>query len=146
MHHITTTILLAGTALSVSFGVQAQSSTSGDLSRYESIYEATKDSRGQVTPHFLPKDTGPNKRVETISPSIKYAGPRVSAAGISETPQPIVRPSISMKADGTELMVRAPVPVAAPVQVGSQGSDARIKETTTDEGKGGVINGVMRTP
>lgn len=138
MHKITTIFLLAGTALSAAFGVQAQSAPGSDMSRYESIHEGSKPVRGQAAAHAVPKSIASGKGVETIGPSIGYSPSR--SLGMSESLQPIVRPSIAMKAGGAVAVEKAPAPVAAsPSTVGA------ATESTADDGKGGVINGVMRT-
>ena len=137
---MTTTFLLAITALVAAFGVQAQSAP-GDMSRYESIHEAPKTSRGQPATQAVPKAISSGKNVETIGPSGGNGLSRFGGLGMSETAQPIVRPGISMKAGGAVAVERAPAP--APVSA-SAASDARATESV-DDGKGGVINGVMRT-
>lgn len=138
MHKMTTTFLLAVSALVAALGVQAQS-TPGDMSRYESIHEAPKTLRGQPVTQALPKAISSSKNVETIGPSVSNRPSRLGGLGMSETAQPIVRPGISMKAGGAVAPPRAPAPVAA------ASPDAQASEPPADDGKGGVINGVMRT-
>lgn len=108
MHYITT-IFFAGAALAVSVGAHAQSPPGVDMSRYESIHETPKSSRGQTVPKSLPKGIQPGKNVETIGPSVGYANPRFSGPGVSEIRQPVLRGGISMKADGSASGARAPV-------------------------------------
>lgn len=110
MHHITTTLFLAGTALAISFGVHAQSPPGVDMSRYESIHETPKPSRGKTVPKSVLKGIQPGKNVETIGPSVGYANPRFSGPGVSEIRQPVLRGGISMKADGSASGARAPAP------------------------------------
>ena len=138
MHKMTTTFLLATTALLAAFGVQAQSA-SGDMSRYESIHEAPKSSRGQSLTQAAPKAIFSGKNVETIGPSVSNRPSRSGGLGMSETAQPIVRPDISMKAGGAIASIKAPAAVAA------ASSDAKASEPLVDDGKGGVINGVSNS-
>ena len=141
MSKVSTIFLLAGVALAMA-AQAARAQANIDMSRYESIYEAPKSSRVHPTPAAVPKGIQPSKRVETIGPSTSQVIGRPNGLGMSEAPQPMVRPSVRMTAGGTAFVAPGIVD-RIPPQASSNADMPAPKQRTTEmvreDAKGEVI-------
>ena len=129
-------------ALAAAFGAHAQSAP-GDMSRYESIHETPKASKAHPTPHVVPQGIQPGKRVETIGPSSSVGIGRPGSLGMSEAPQPVVRPGVPMTSGGTVSVAPGIVDKVPPQGASNADMPAPKKRTTemiTEDAKGEVID------
>lgn len=138
MSKVSTIFLLAGVALAMA-AQAARAQANIDMSRYESIHEAA---RTRPTSPTASQRIAPSKRVETIGPSTSQVIGRPNGLGMSEAPQPMVRPSVRMTAGGTAFVAPGIVD-RVPPQASSNADMPAPKQRTTEmvreDAKGEVI-------
>lgn len=138
MHNTFISLLFTAILGATALGAHAQ--TASDLSRYESIYETHKASKAPA--HPVPHGIQPGKTVETIGPSSSQVIVRSSGLGMSEAPQPVVRPGVPMMAGGTVSVAPGIVDKVAPQPASNADLPVPKKRTTemiTEDAKGEVI-------
>lgn len=141
MSKVSTIFLLAGVALAMA-AQAARAQANIDMSRYESIHEAPKAARARPTSPTTSQGIQPSKRVETIGPSTSEFIGRSNGLGMSEAPQPMVRPTVRMTAGGTVFVAPGIVDRVPPQAASNADMPAPKQRTTemiTEDAKGEVI-------